>query len=270
MMRVCHLNTCPVGVATQDPRLRASFAGSPEHVVNFMRFIAQEVRELMASARLPDRSIEMVGRSDCLESEAGDRPLEGARARLLVDPVPARGRAGGRPLLQRGAGSRPRAVARQDDAPAALPARAREGRAGRRRRCRSATRTASSAPSSAARSRAATAPPDCRTTPSSSPSRAPPARASAPSCRAASPSPWRATPTTTWARGSRAGGSSSTRRAARPSCPRRTCSSATSPSTARPRGEAFFYGRGRRALLRPQQRRQRRGRGASGTTAAST
>ena len=53
MMRVCHLNTCPVGVATQDPELRKKFTGDPEHVVNFMRFIAQEVRELMAAARLP-------------------------------------------------------------------------------------------------------------------------------------------------------------------------------------------------------------------------
>ena len=49
MMRACHLNTCPVGVATQDPALRARFAGDPEHVVNFMRFIAQEVRQIMAS-----------------------------------------------------------------------------------------------------------------------------------------------------------------------------------------------------------------------------
>ena len=48
MMRVCHLNTCPVGVATQDPELRKRFAGEPEHVVNFMRMIAEEVRELMA------------------------------------------------------------------------------------------------------------------------------------------------------------------------------------------------------------------------------
>jgi glutamate synthase (ferredoxin) len=48
MMRVCHLNTCPVGVATQDPRLRANFTGDPEHTVNFMKFIAQEVRELLA------------------------------------------------------------------------------------------------------------------------------------------------------------------------------------------------------------------------------
>src|SRR5213075_3038613 len=48
MMRVCHLNTCPVGVATQDPKLREKFAGKPEHVVNFMRFVAMEVREYMA------------------------------------------------------------------------------------------------------------------------------------------------------------------------------------------------------------------------------
>ncbi|MEI6862010.1 MAG: glutamate synthase large subunit, partial [Verrucomicrobiota bacterium] len=66
MMRVCHLNTCPVGVATQDPRLRAKFAGKPEHVVNFMRFIAEEARELMAS--LGFRTIEeMIGRTDRLE-----------------------------------------------------------------------------------------------------------------------------------------------------------------------------------------------------------
>ena len=62
MMRVCHLNTCPVGVATQDPQLREKFTGEPEHVVNFMRFIAQEVRELMA--QLGFRTLdEMVGRT---------------------------------------------------------------------------------------------------------------------------------------------------------------------------------------------------------------
>jgi glutamate synthase domain-containing protein 2/glutamate synthase domain-containing protein 1/glutamate synthase domain-containing protein 3 len=66
MMRVCHLNTCPAGIATQDPRLREKFAGKPEHVVNFMRFIAMEVREIMA--QLGFRSIdEMVGRVDRLE-----------------------------------------------------------------------------------------------------------------------------------------------------------------------------------------------------------
>ncbi|MBM4214078.1 MAG: glutamate synthase subunit alpha, partial [Gammaproteobacteria bacterium] len=69
MMRVCHLNTCPAGVATQDPRLRERFAGKPEHVVNFMRFIAMQLRELMAE--LGFRSInEMVGRVDRLEPKA--------------------------------------------------------------------------------------------------------------------------------------------------------------------------------------------------------
>ncbi|HMF13856.1 MAG TPA: FMN-binding glutamate synthase family protein, partial [Gemmataceae bacterium] len=66
MMRVCHLNTCPVGVATQDPRLRAKFTGKPEHVVNFMRMIAEEVRELMA--QLGFRTLnEMIGHTECLE-----------------------------------------------------------------------------------------------------------------------------------------------------------------------------------------------------------
>jgi glutamate synthase (ferredoxin) len=66
MMRVCHLNTCPVGVATQDPELRKKFAGKPEHVVNFFRFVAQEVREHMA--RLGFRTMdEMIGRVDRLD-----------------------------------------------------------------------------------------------------------------------------------------------------------------------------------------------------------
>ena len=66
MMRVCHLNTCPVGVATQDPILRARFAGDPSHVVNFMHFIAQEVRELMAELGFR-RTEEMVGHTECIE-----------------------------------------------------------------------------------------------------------------------------------------------------------------------------------------------------------
>ena len=66
MMRVCHLNTCPVGIATQDPHLRKNFTGDPDHTVNFMKFIAQEVREIMAE--LGFRTInEMVGRTDALE-----------------------------------------------------------------------------------------------------------------------------------------------------------------------------------------------------------
>jgi glutamate synthase (ferredoxin) len=66
MMRVCHLDTCPVGVATQNPKLREKFTGKPEHVVNFMRFVAQEMREYMAE--LGFRTVdEMVGRSDRIE-----------------------------------------------------------------------------------------------------------------------------------------------------------------------------------------------------------
>jgi glutamate synthase (ferredoxin) len=66
MMRVCHSNTCPAGVATQDPELRKRFSGKPEYVVNFMRFVAQEVREIMA--QLGFRTFnEMVGRANVLE-----------------------------------------------------------------------------------------------------------------------------------------------------------------------------------------------------------
>ncbi len=66
MMRVCHLDTCPVGVATQNPELRKRFAGKAEHVVNFMMFIAQELREIMA--RLGFRKLDdMIGRSDLLD-----------------------------------------------------------------------------------------------------------------------------------------------------------------------------------------------------------
>ncbi|MES1164265.1 MAG: glutamate synthase large subunit, partial [Verrucomicrobiota bacterium] len=65
LMRVCHLNTCPVGVATQDPKLRKKFSGDPQYVVNFMRFVAAEVREYMAV--LGFRTInEMIGHSECL------------------------------------------------------------------------------------------------------------------------------------------------------------------------------------------------------------
>ncbi len=68
MMRVCHLNTCPVGVATQDPRLRKNFTGDPQHAVNFMTFIAQEVREIMA--QLGFRKItDMIGRTEVIEAK---------------------------------------------------------------------------------------------------------------------------------------------------------------------------------------------------------
>ena len=66
MMRVCHLNTCPVGIATQDPELRKKFAGKPEHVVNYMFFVAEEVRRHMASMGFR-KFDEMVGRVDMLD-----------------------------------------------------------------------------------------------------------------------------------------------------------------------------------------------------------
>jgi glutamate synthase domain-containing protein 2/glutamate synthase domain-containing protein 1/glutamate synthase domain-containing protein 3 len=70
MMRKCHLNTCPVGVATQDPALRKRFTGQPEHVVNYFFFVAEEVRELMA--QLGFRTFdEMIGRSDLLDMKRG-------------------------------------------------------------------------------------------------------------------------------------------------------------------------------------------------------
>lgn len=66
MMRVCHLDTCPVGIATQNPELRKKFMGKPEHVVNFMTFIAQEVREIMAELGFT-KIEDLIGRTDLLE-----------------------------------------------------------------------------------------------------------------------------------------------------------------------------------------------------------
>jgi glutamate synthase (NADPH/NADH) large chain len=70
MMRKCHLNTCPVGVATQDPELRKRFTGQPEHVVNYFFFVAEEVRELMASLGIRKFN-DLVGRADLLDTQAG-------------------------------------------------------------------------------------------------------------------------------------------------------------------------------------------------------
>ena len=68
MMRVCHLNTCPVGVATQNHDLRKKFTGSPDHLVNFMRFVAEETREIMA--QLGFRKLDdMIGRADLIEPD---------------------------------------------------------------------------------------------------------------------------------------------------------------------------------------------------------
>ncbi|MDX1580980.1 MAG: glutamate synthase-related protein, partial [Alphaproteobacteria bacterium] len=71
MMRKCHLNTCPVGIATQDPELRKLFKGTPEHVINFFFFVAEEVRELMAEMGFRTFN-EMIGRSDMLDMERAE------------------------------------------------------------------------------------------------------------------------------------------------------------------------------------------------------
>ncbi|KRB15115.1 glutamate synthase-related protein [Achromobacter sp. Root170] len=70
MMRKCHLNTCPVGVATQDPALRKKFQGKPEHVVNFFFFIAEEVREIMAQLGIR-KFDDLIGRADLLDMRSG-------------------------------------------------------------------------------------------------------------------------------------------------------------------------------------------------------
>jgi len=70
MMRKCHLNTCPVGVATQDPVLRKRFTGQPEHVINYFFFVAEEVRQLMASLGIR-RFEDLVGRADLLDTRKG-------------------------------------------------------------------------------------------------------------------------------------------------------------------------------------------------------
>ncbi|RWR93280.1 Class II glutamine amidotransferase domain-containing protein [Cinnamomum micranthum f. kanehirae] len=90
MMRKCHKNTCPVGIATQDPVLREKFAGEPEHVINFFFMLAEEVREIMS--QLGFRTInEMVGRSDMLEIDKevvkNNEKLENIDLTLLLRPA---------------------------------------------------------------------------------------------------------------------------------------------------------------------------------------
>ena len=90
MMRVCHLNTCPVGIATQDPELRKKFVGRPEHVIRLMRFLAEDLRAIMA--RLGFRTVaEMVGRVDRLtvSEHAGHWKSDGLNlSAVLHRPVP--------------------------------------------------------------------------------------------------------------------------------------------------------------------------------------
>ncbi len=88
MMRVCNLDTCPAGIATQNPKLRARFDGKPEYVVNFMKFIAQELREIMSELGI--RTVdELVGRSDLLRvrDDLSERQKEIDLSRILHHPI---------------------------------------------------------------------------------------------------------------------------------------------------------------------------------------
>ncbi len=88
MMRKCHLNTCPVGVATQDPVLRKRFTGQPEHVINYFFFVAEELREIMA--QLGFRTVnEMIGRVDKLDMTKAVVALEGQGRRPVAHPLSA-------------------------------------------------------------------------------------------------------------------------------------------------------------------------------------
>ena len=134
MMRKCHLNTCPVGVATQDPVLRKKFAGKPEHVVNYLFMVAEDARQIMAE--LGFRTIdEMVGRVDCLETNAAIQhwKADGLDLTELLTPI-EKPHAGRRHLLHAQAGPRPRAVARPHEA----------ARPGASRRSKTASRSARS------------------------------------------------------------------------------------------------------------------------------
>ena len=110
MMRVCHLNTCPVGVATQDPELRARFRGKPEHVVNYLLMVAEEARQLMASLGVR-RLEELIGHADLLvPDEAMDHwKAQGHRSLRAAGRAPGAAGNGAPPHARARPGARRRA-----------------------------------------------------------------------------------------------------------------------------------------------------------------
>ena len=107
MMRKCHLNTCPVGIATQDPALRKKFTGTPENVINFFFFIAEQVREWMAQAGLPADGRDDRPRRTCSRCA---RRVDHWKARgpgFFADSVQSAGAVAREPALHHRAGSRP-------------------------------------------------------------------------------------------------------------------------------------------------------------------
>ena len=239
MMRKCHLNTCPVGVATQDEELRRLFTGEAQHVVNFFRFVAQDLREHMA--RLGFRTVqEMVGRVDKLaprrESATSRRSSWTFRACCGTCPPP--GAAAASAAWRRSTGS----SGRSTPSSCAWPRPPSSGARGCGETSWSATSTGRWAPSSATRSRAAPASRASPRTRSTSGRWVRPGSRSWPSPPAGSPSSSKARRTTTSARASPAARPSCIRPGRRPSTPPRTSSAATSPSTAPPRARPSFSG----------------------------
>ena len=184
MMRVCHLDTCPVGIATQNPELRKKFSGTPEFVVTFFEYIAQEVREHLG--RLGFRSIEeAVGHAEVLDTR---RAIEHWKASgldlapiLHVPDLPA-----GTPLTKQVDQDHGLQHALDNTLLQLCEGALADKHAGRARAAASATSTAPSARCSAPRSPAGTAAAGCPRARSTSPSPARPASRSAPSCRGAS------------------------------------------------------------------------------------
>ncbi len=230
LMRVCHLDTCPVGIATQNPELRARFSGRPEFVETFFEFVAEEVREHLAA--LGFRSIEeAIGQIQHLDTSKAVAALEG------VGPGP-HARSSTRVESPDGSGTQ-HTVGQDHGLEKALDhqliAASRDAldHAGPvRPGSPSATSTARSARCSGTRS-PRLHPQGCPTAPSTSRSPARPARASGRSSLRGSRCASRATPTTTSARACPAAASSCARQRGRRSSPRRTSSAATSSPTAR-------------------------------------
>ncbi len=232
MMRVCHLDTCPVGVATQNPRLRQNFSGKAEHVVTFFEYVAEEVREL--PGRLGFRTLEeAIGHAEVLDI---GRPSTTGRPRVSTSPRCCTCRTcpvGTRAEPHDRAGPRPAARARQHAAAAV------RGGAGRRHARAARAAGAQRQPHRRHDARRRADPPARRPRAAGRHHRPDLPRQrravvrGVPAARA-SPCDWRATPTTTSARGCPAARSSCGRPGRRGSSIPTTFSRATSWRTARP------------------------------------
>ena len=231
MMRKCHLNTCPVGVATQDPELRRRFTGKPEHVINFFFFVAEEVRQLMA--KLGFRTInEMIGHSDRLEMRRAISHWKAQGSGFLASAGTTRQSA--RRSRSTTARAQDHGVDKALDHQLIRQAGPRSnGASPCASRPRSATTIGASAPCCPVGSPSASGTPGCPRTPSTSRPKAPAVSRSGPGWLRASPSSSRARPTTMSAKVSRVVASSSTRRRnPRSRGPKTTSSSATPCCTA--------------------------------------